>query len=122
MASFGRGDYFALAKWVHPHVEYVQADGPDPGSATGLAGMEKFARGFLDAWDEHRTEADGYREIGAERVLVFCIISGRGKTSGMPMRTNGALIFDLRDGKVTRCVIYWNRERALADLGLAPEA
>ena len=45
MASFGRGDYFALAKWVHPHVEYVQADGPDPGSATGLAGMEKFAHG-----------------------------------------------------------------------------
>jgi hypothetical protein len=38
------------------------------------------------------------------------------------MRAKGAELFHIRDGKVTRLVIYWEGERALADLGLSSEA
>jgi ketosteroid isomerase-like protein len=38
------------------------------------------------------------------------------------MRAEAANLFHVRGGKVTRLVFYFDRERALADLGLAPEA
>ena len=59
-----------------------------------------------------------------ERVLVLIHHRGRGKTSGLElgqMQTNNASPFHVRDGTVTRFVAYWDRGRALAGLGLAPE-
>jgi hypothetical protein len=38
------------------------------------------------------------------------------------MQTKQANLLQIRDGKVTRLVVYNYREHALADLGLAPEA
>jgi hypothetical protein len=38
------------------------------------------------------------------------------------MRSEAASLFHLRDGKVTRLVLYVDRERGLAELGLAPKA
>jgi ketosteroid isomerase-like protein len=119
-AAWERGD-FSSAEWAHAEIEYVWADGPAPGSWTGLAGMASAARGIFNAWEDYRVEAEEYRELIGDRVLVFTRMSGRGKASGLEleqMRTTGATVFDLRGGKVTRHVYYWNRDRALADLGL----
>jgi ketosteroid isomerase-like protein len=110
---------------AHPEIEYVIAGGTDPGSYTGAAGMADAVRDSLRAWDDVRIEADEYRELDDERVLVLDRRSGRGKRSEMDlgqMRTQVAPVFHVRDGRVTRFVSYWDRERALGDLGLAPEA
>jgi ketosteroid isomerase-like protein len=122
--AFERGDY-SSAQWAHPEIEYVFVDGPSPGSWTGLAGLAEAQRSFLSAWEEFRSDVDECRELDDERVLVLVHWSGRGKTSGLElaqMRAKGASVFHFRGGKVTRIVIYLDREGALADLGLAPEA
>lgn len=122
-AGWGRGD-FSSADWAHPEIEYVIADGPARGSWTGLAGMAEGFRSWASAWEEFRGEADEFRELDDERVLVFVHYSGRGKTSGLEleqMRPMGAHLFHIQDGKVTRYVAYFDRERALADLGIPSE-
>jgi ketosteroid isomerase-like protein len=122
-ADWEHGD-FSRAEWAHPQIEYLIADGPAPGSWKGVAGMAEAMRDFFSAWEEWRGEADEYRELDGERVLVLVRYSGRGKTSGLEvgeMRAEGASLFHCRDGSVTRFVAYLDRERALADLGLAPD-
>jgi hypothetical protein len=76
-------------------------------------------RGVLDAWESFRTEVDEYRVLDNEHVLALVSAAARGKTSGLDlteMRWKGATLFEVRDGKVSRLVNYWDRNRALADL------
>jgi len=123
-ADWERGDY-GSNQWAHPEIEFVFADGPDPGVRTGLAGMAEGWREFLSTWEGFRTEVEEFRELDAERVVVLVHRSGRGKTSGLelgPMSTRGANLFHVRGAQVTRLVLYWDREHAPADLGLTPEA
>lgn len=61
-----------------------------------------------------------YRELDDEHVLVFHSWSGRGRSSGLElgqMRAKAATLFQVRGGKVSRLVLYFDRERAVADLG-----
>jgi ketosteroid isomerase-like protein len=123
-ADWERGDY-SSTEWQHPEIEFVIADGPTPGKWTGAAGIVEGWGGFLSAWEEFHTEVDEYRELDDERVLTLAHFGGRGKTSGLDVGQLGsrsAGLFHVVDGKVTRLVLYWDRERALADLGLNPQA
>jgi ketosteroid isomerase-like protein len=123
-AAWEHGDYSRADEWAHSEIEFGIADGPNPSRWTGLAGMAEGWRDFLSAWSAHRAVAEEYREVDRERVLVFLVVTGRGKTSGVELgRTgaHGASLFHLRDGKVIRLVHYFDQERAVADLGLPPE-
>ena len=67
---------------------------------------------------------DEYRDLDDGRILVLNRFSGRGKTSGLDlerMHAEVANVVVVRNGKVTRLVTYWDRERALADLGLSEQ-
>jgi ketosteroid isomerase-like protein len=122
-ARWGRGD-FSTIEWAHPEIEYVTADGPSPSSVTGVAGMADATREWMAVWHDWRVEGDEYHDLDSERVLVLVRYSGRGRTSGMQIaqvRTTGATLFHVSGGKVNRLVFYLDRERAFADLGLAPE-
>jgi hypothetical protein len=55
-------------------------------------------------------------------VLVLFHFSGRGKTSGLEIEQAGseaAGLFYLMDGKVTRIVLYFDRDAALEAVGLS---
>jgi hypothetical protein len=102
----------------------VYPDGPSPETRTGLAGVVEASREWLGAWEDFRFVVDEYRELYSERVLVLVRYTGRGKTSGIDLGElgmQGAQLFRVREGRVTRFVRYIDRARAFADLGLSPE-
>ena len=117
-----RGD-FSRADWADPEIELVAADGPNPGSLKDRARMADVWRGMLRGWHDFRLLAESYREVDHERVLVTSV-SGRGKASGVDagaLRQQAASLLSVRHGKVVKIVLYWDRDRALADLGPVPE-
>jgi ketosteroid isomerase-like protein len=120
-ATWRRGCYSSV-EWADPEIEFVIADGPEPGRFTGRTGLAPKLVDFQNAWEEYHSEAVEFRELDDERVLVLTYASGHAKASGLQIGQARANVFYVRGDKVTRLVAYWDRERALADLGLAPEA
>jgi ketosteroid isomerase-like protein len=119
-ASWERGD-FSSTEWMDADIEFEGPDGLDGSRSVGIAALAEGWRVWLSTWQDYRVEADEYRELDGDRVLVLMQHGGRGKLSGVQveqLKSEGANVFDLRDGKVARLALYWDRDRALADLGL----
>ena len=117
-ADWERGDFSSVG-WAHPEIEFVFNGGPDPVNPTGLAGMVERFRDFLSAWEAYHIGAEEYRELDSERVLVLTRSRARGKMSGLELGQlggTGANVFHIRDGKVIRLVLDWDRAHALAEL------
>jgi ketosteroid isomerase-like protein len=119
-SSWELGD-FTLVDWADPDIEFVLADGPNPGTWRGLAAMSRAWGSTLAAFDDLRASAEECRDLDEERVLVLTQNSGRGRVSGLELAatgTRGANVFHVRNGRVTRLVAYFSRDRALEELDL----
>jgi hypothetical protein len=115
-----RGD-FSRTDWADPEIEYSFVGGPEPGTWRGLEHMGRAWGKVVRTTEDYCVQAIERREIDRERVLVIARRSGRGKMSGLDlaeMPDENATLFHLRRGKVTKLTLYFERDRALADLGL----
>jgi len=119
-ADWERGEFSATPNWADSGMEFEIPDGPEPSTRTGIASTPG-VEAFLELWEHLRFEAEEYRELDDGSVLALSRMMGRGKGSGVDVDQPRASLFHVSNGKVTRLVLYWDRERALADLGLAPE-
>ena len=122
-ADWKRGD-FSSAEWAHPDIEFLFADGLEPGSATGLAGMAEANRDRLSAGEGLRQEPEEWSELDSERVLVLHRFSARGKTSGLEIgqaRAKGAALVHVRGGRVNG-IVHGLKPCAADPAPAAPEA
>jgi ketosteroid isomerase-like protein len=115
-----RGD-FRNVRSAHREIEYLVIGRLEPGRWDGLAAMTASVRDHMAAWESYGISAAELRELDRDRVLALVRLSGRGKTSGIDLTDaggKGAEVWHLHDGVVTRLHMYFDRDRALADLGL----
>jgi hypothetical protein len=125
LGEWERGNFRSIA-WAHRQIEYAIVDEPGSRVGWGVAAMMRTWREFLTAWADYRVEAYEYHELDEERVLVALRAQGRGKASGLDIGATGggrgsANVFHVHGGKVTRLFTYFDRDRALADVGLATD-
>jgi ketosteroid isomerase-like protein len=115
-------DEYDPTGWAKPDIEFVIADGPEPVNLRGTTAVKAWLRDFLSAWEGLRVVVDEYRELDDGRVLALVRSNaGRARTSGLVLGQHGGAgltLYEMRAGKVMRGVHYFNRERALTDLGL----
>jgi hypothetical protein len=119
-ADWERGD-FSRADWAHPAIQFAIVGGLDAGAWSGVDGMARGWLNFLEAWEDLHVEAEQSRELDPTRVVVLIHRSGRGRSSRLAveeMHSLAADVFHMLDGKVMQLLHYWERDRALADLGL----
>src|SRR6478672_10406390 len=112
-AAWERGD-FSSAEWADPEIEFVVADGADPGVWKGIPAMAAAWRASLNVWEAVGIQVDECRELDDGCVFVLLRWTGRGRASGFDlaeMQWTGANVFHIRDGKVARLVLYWTRKR-----------
>lgn len=119
-ADWERGDW-SSAEWADPEIEFEMIGGLNTGTWKGREQMAEAWATMLRAWEDLRAVADDFQEVDDERVLVLLRNEGRGKGSGIDIggiSVKAANVFTVRDGKVTRLALYWERDRAIADLSL----
>jgi ketosteroid isomerase-like protein len=119
-----RGDW-SSAEWADPVIHFEMVGGLVEGSWDGLSEMARAWGEMLGAWEDLRTDAEEIRELDDGRVLVLLRNQGRGRESGIEIgeiSVKAANLFTIRDGKVTHLILYWDRHRALAEIGLADDS
>ena len=121
---WARGEY-PVAGFFDPEIEYsrsglaMEIRGADlAGEWHGLEGLRAATVEFFSAFPEMREEAERIVDLGDDRVLVLSRETARGKVSGARVERETAYAFTLRDGKIVRCHLYWDRAEALEAAGL----
>ena len=114
--EWGRGNF--RPKWE------IYADDMEWGWSDefpGLAGVyhdpderNERLREWLSPLEHWRCEAEDLLVHG-DNVVVLCRYRGTGKGSGAVVDVEGAHLWTLRDGKVSRLIVYADRGRALAE-------
>jgi ketosteroid isomerase-like protein len=123
---WAQGDYSGAYREVFdPQVVFARIMPEVPGGAGGAGewrGIEEMWRAGLDwlrHWEDVRDEGEEFIDFG-DRVLVLSRMTARGRQSGVPVETELASIFTLRDGRIVRWELYW--DRAVRTTGLEPTA
>jgi uncharacterized protein len=114
---FAAGEYEAVAALMAPEAEVGDSGGLAlPGSA---AGSREGPDGFLrsaeegpEAFEGYTVEPEQFIDAG-DAIVVPVRISGRGRTSGVPLDTRLVHLWVLRDGQVIRGEVYRSTEEAL---------
>jgi ketosteroid isomerase-like protein len=118
-AAFNEKDLDAFAELTTPDFEWTTAMMAVEGEVFwGREGIETYFERMREVWEEFHGIASEYRDLG-ERVLWIGRLEARGLGSGVPLSAPLDVLYDLRDGKISRMHSYLDHDEALRAAGLS---
>jgi ketosteroid isomerase-like protein len=119
---WARRDWDGMAELVDPNVEQLgTVGGVEEGSVRrGVSEIRRDYENVDETWDEHRIEIQELIDAG-DRVVLFQREYQRGRSSGVELAVDAAVVVDLRDGRIVRVQGYMDRAAALKAAGLSEQ-
>jgi ketosteroid isomerase-like protein len=116
-------DVDAFIGYCDPSIEFHSVFAAVGGAVyRGHDALRRWHRDVQEAWgDEIFNAPEAYFDLG-EYTLVFHVLHGRGRHSGVKVNMPVAHVFRWRDGLLVYSRLYVHREDALRDLGVSADA
>jgi len=119
MVAFNARAVEAFAALTTPDFEWTTSMMAVEGEVfRGREGIETYFERMREVWDEFKAFPSSYRDLG-ERVLWLGRLEGRGLGSGVPVGAPLDILFEVRDGKLSRMHSYLDHDEALRAAGLS---
>jgi ketosteroid isomerase-like protein len=78
----------------------------------GRAGLKRWIAVTKEIWDEWRLMAERF-VVAGDQVVVLVRVIAQGHVSGVRLDRETAHIWDIANGRVTRCEVFLDRSEAL---------
>lgn len=117
--AVGRGDYEAIRELLDPKILLQdRPEAPDAGSYRGFEGMLDSLRATNESFEDFRLEPSQFFEHG-DKVVVILEMTGRGRTSGVPVEERIAHLWTISDGLAVELQAFTDPADALEAAGLS---
>jgi ketosteroid isomerase-like protein len=115
-----RGEFWDAEPYADD-VVFVRS-GPDGGEYHGIEGLSAAWRDFLAAWEDFRITTERVVPGAAGAYVLLLRLQGRGKGSGVTIDAEVANLITMRDGRIARLEMHWDRDAALTAAGAREDA
>jgi uncharacterized protein len=117
--AFARGDIESVLRLCDEDIVVNEpAEMPDtPPRHHGHAGVLETFAAWPEQWDDYRIQVLRTVDID-DRVVATLHQTGRGKSTGIPVELQTAMVFTVRHGKIAEWSIFLHEEQALEAVGL----
>jgi ketosteroid isomerase-like protein len=104
----------AYGEWFDERFELLPPPSYPEGAQAfcGRAGLKRWIAVTQEIWDEWRLMAEQFL-FAADQVVVLVRVIAQGNLSGVRLDRETAHIWDIGDGRVTRCEVFLDRSEAI---------
>jgi ketosteroid isomerase-like protein len=121
--SWARRDLDAALECIDDEFEFdwSESRGPFVGTYKGHQGLARFWTDLLEAWEQFSPEMAEVVECGPETLITIDVVRARGRGSGIDMEAQGAMLWNVREGKIVRVKMFQTKTEALEAVGMSEE-
>ncbi len=95
-------------------LDWSASIGPLNGTYRGREGVTRFWTEMLETWDYFQVHVEETVDCGPDSIVTANLVRARGTGSGIDVEARGAMLWEVREGKILLGRLFQSTEAALA--------